>query len=120
MKIAIGCDKLGVDLKNKLISVFSEKGHEFTDFGVGSCEDVDYPEIGKAVAEAVADKKFDRGILICGTGIGMCITANKVKGAYAAVCHDLYSTQRSILSNNANIMCMGALVIGPATAEALT
>lgn len=120
MKIAIGCDKLGVDLKNKLISKFSELGHEFTDFGVGPDEDIDYPNIGQAVAEAVAQKKFDRGILICGTGIGMCITANKIKGAYAAVCHDLYSTQRSILSNNANIMCMGALVIGPATAEALT
>ncbi|MGI6150976.1 MAG: ribose 5-phosphate isomerase B [Christensenellales bacterium] len=120
MKIAIGCDKLGIDLKNLLISVFSEKGHEFTDFGVGPSEDIDYPDIGKEVAAAVAEKKFDRGILICGTGIGMCITANKVKGAYAAVCHDLYSTQRSILSNNANIMCIGALVVGPATAQALT
>jgi len=120
MKIAIGCDKLGVDIKNNLIKIFSEKGHEFTDFGVGPCEDIDYPVVGAKVAKAVAAGEFDRGILICGTGIGMCITANKVKGAYAAVCHDLYSTQRSILSNNANIMCMGALVIGPANAEALT
>lgn len=120
MKIAIGCDELGVNLKNKLISKFSEQGHEFTDFGVGPDDKIDYPDIGFEVATAVAAGKFDRGILICGTGIGMNITANKVKGAYAAVCHDVYSTQRSILSNNANIMCMGAIVIGTATAETLT
>lgn len=119
MKIAIGCDNLGIDLKNRLISLFSEKGHEFKDFGVGPDQTTDYPDIGEAVAKAVSAGEVDRGILICGTGIGMCITANKVKGAYAAVCHDVYSTQRSILSNNANIMCMGAIVIGPATAETL-
>lgn len=120
MKIAIGCDELGIDFKNRLISKFTEQGHEFTDFGVGPDDKIDYPDIGFEVATAVAAKKFDRGILICGTGIGMSITANKVKGAYAAVCHDVYSTQRSILSNNANIMCMGAIVIGSATAETLT
>lgn len=119
MKIAIGCDKLAVDMKQSIIEAFTKKGHEFVDFGVRPGEDVDYPEIGEKVASEVADGTFERGILICGTGIGMAISANKVPGIRAAVCHDVYSTERSILSNNANILCMGALVIGPATASAL-
>ena len=89
------------------------------DFGCYTADAVDYPEYGEIVARAVAAGEFERGILICGTGIGMSITANKVKGCYAAVCHDIYSTERSILSNDCNIMCMGALVIGPATATTL-
>lgn len=119
MIIAIGSDNLGSELKKQIIEEFSKKGHTFKDFGSyeeGSC---DYPDIAVKVADAIANEEFDRGILICGTGIGMAIAANKVKGVYAAVCHDIYSTQRSILSNNINIMCMGALVIGSATAKAL-
>lgn len=119
MKIAIGSDNLGNDLKKLLIDEFAKKGHTFKDFGSyeeGTC---DYPDVAVKVADAIAEKKFDRGILICGTGIGMAIAANKVKGVYAAVCHDIYSTQRSILSNNANVMCMGAIVIGTATAKTL-
>lgn len=119
MKIAIGCDKLAVDMKQGIIEAFAKKVHEFTDFGVKPGEDVDYPEIGEKVASEVAAGKFERGILLCGTGIGMAISANKVPGIRAAVCHDVYSTERSILSNDANILCMGALVIGPATANAL-
>lgn len=119
MKIAIGCDNLALKLKMEIIAKFTEKGYEFEDFGCHDESPMDYPDVGLEVARAVASGKFERGILICGTGIGMAITANKVKGCYAAVCHDLYSTERSILSNNANIMCMGALVIGPATAAAM-
>ncbi|SCP98421.1 RpiB/LacA/LacB family sugar-phosphate isomerase [Anaerobium acetethylicum] len=119
MKIAIGCDNLAMDLKNKVIEEFTKRGHTFVDMGCNGNDSVDYPEIGEKVADAVAAGDFERGILICGTGIGMSITANKVPGVFAAVCHDIYSTERSILSNNAQIMCMGALVIGPSTAITL-
>jgi len=116
MKIAIGCDKLGLEFKKEFIKKLESGCHFIYDMGVMDGEDLDYPVIGAKVAEAVAYGRADRGILICGTGIGMCITANKTRGVYAAVCHDLYSTQRSILSNNANVMCIGALVVGKATA----
>jgi len=119
MVIAIGCDNLALDLKNKIIEEFSKKGYEFEDFGTYDKEPVDYPDIAYKVATQIAEGKFERGILICGTGIGMAISANKVKGVYAAVCHDVYSTERSILSNNIQIMCLGALVVGPATAISL-
>ena len=113
MKVAIGCDELGLELKKQITALLECKGHKVCDFGVREGEMVDYPETGYAAAHAVALGECERGILICGTGIGMAMTANKVKGIRAAVCHDVYSTQRSILSNNAQIMCMGALVIAP-------
>ena len=123
MKIAIGSDSLGQELKQKLIKEFSSKGYEFEDFGVYPADGMppkeDYPDIAFRVATAIREGNFQRGVLICGTGIGMSISANKVKGVYAAVCHDLYSTERSILSNNVQILCMGALVIGPSSAIAL-
>ncbi len=117
--IAIGCDNLGLDLKNKVIEEFTKKGYEFQDFGTYDKNPMDYPDIAYKVATEVAKGKFERGVLICGTGIGMAISANKVKGAYAAVCHDLYSTERSILSNNIQIACFGALVVGPSTVISL-
>ncbi len=120
MIIAIGSDQWGFDFKQMLIKEFTAKGHEFVDVGAYNTDEIDYPDIAYAVAQKVSKKECERGILICGTGIGMALTANKVKGAYAAVCHDVYSTERSILSNNANIMCMGAQVIGSKTAYSLT
>lgn len=120
MDIAIGCDKLAVGMKERLIEVFGKKGHTFTDMGVFPGEDVDYPEIAEKVAGAVASGGYARGILLCGTGIGMAMSANKVPGIRAAVCHDIYSAERSILSNNAHVLCLGALIIGQATAEAVT
>jgi ribose 5-phosphate isomerase B len=116
MKIAIGCDELAYDMKKEIIRRFSLEGVEFVDFGVNQNEKADYPDVAVLVTTALKNHEADRAILICGTGIGMCISANKVSGIYAAVCHDLYSTQRSILSNDINVMCMGALVIGIATA----
>ena len=116
MKIAIGCDELAYDMKKEIIRRFTLEGIEFVDFGVDSSEKADYPDIAVLVTTALKNHEADRAILICGTGIGMCISANKVSGIYAAVCHDLYSTQRSVLSNDINVMCMGALVIGIATA----
>lgn len=119
MKISIGCDELGIELKDMIIDSFSKKGHEFYDIGVLAGEKVNYPSVAYNAVKQITEGDCERCILICGTGIGMALTANKIYGAYAAVCHDVYSTERSILSNNANTMCMGALVIGTKTAETL-
>lgn len=114
MKLALGCDEAAYDLKTTIMEYIKAKHNdiEVTDFGVGKNEAVMYPDIAYTVADAVAKGRFERGILMCGTGIGMAICANKVPGIRAAVCHDPYSTERSRKSNDAQIMCMGARVIG--------
>lgn len=112
MKIAIGCDEAAYNLKVELIEHLEEKGIEYVDFGANKGESVLYPDVAQKVAVEVASGKFERGILVCGTGIGMAITANKVPGIRAAVCHDPFSTERSRKSNDAQIMCMGERVIG--------
>lgn len=109
MRIAIGCDHRGGDLKKSVIKLVSAAGHSFEDFGCLATEPVDYPDIARIVAEAVAGGNFDRGILICDTGIGMCIAANKVKGIRAALCHDAFTARRARLHNDANILCLGAV-----------
>lgn len=119
MKIAIGCDEIAIDMKNNLIEVLEERNIEYEDFGVKTKQPVDYPDIAAAVTGKVQDDSFDRGILVCGTGIGMAISANKFKGIRAACCHDLYSTQRSILSNDCQVITFGSLVIGINTAVEL-
>lgn len=119
MKIAIGCDEMGFELKQVLIARLKEKNIEFTDFGSFENEKVLYPSIAEKVALEVKNNDYDRGILICGTGIGMAITANKIHGIRAAQIHDSYSAERARKSNNAHIMTMGALVIGPSLAVSL-
>ncbi len=119
MKIAIGCDEAGCGLKHIIIDLLQKEGIEVTDEGCRDDEVVLYPNIAEKVANIVADGKADRGILICGTGIGMAMAANKVKGIRAAVCHDSFSTERSRKSNDAQIMCMGARIIGPELAKML-
>jgi ribose 5-phosphate isomerase B len=116
MKIAIGCDPNATGLKETIKRHLNDLGYEWEDYG---SNDPIYANVALTVAEAVASGKHQRGILICGTGIGMCIAANKVSGAYAALCSDAYSTERSRKSNNANIMTMGAQVIGPELAKTL-
>lgn len=108
MRIAIGCDHHGLSLKKSIIEWATPDGHTFKDFGTYTTDPVDYPDIAKRVAEAVAKGDFDRGILICGTGIGMCIAANKVKGIRAAQCYDTFCAVRSRQHNDANILCLGA------------
>jgi ribose 5-phosphate isomerase B len=115
-KIAIGCDPNAAELKAVVMQQLTDLGYEYEDYG---SEDPIYANVAIKVAEQVAAGVHDRGILICGTGIGMCITANKVPGAYAALCSDAYSTERSIKSNNANIMTMGSQVTGPELAKSL-
>ena len=119
MKIAIGCDYNAIDLKNALIEVLRNKNIEYADFGVNTPDPVDYPDIAAKVAVEVQNGNFERGILVCGTGIGMAICANKFDGIRAAVCHDIYSTQRSILSNDCQILAMGSLIIGKSVAQEL-
>jgi ribose 5-phosphate isomerase B len=115
-KIAIGSDPNASHLKEVIETHLTELGYEYEDYG---SDDPIYANVAFKVAEAVASGKHDRGILLCGTGIGMCISANKVPGAYAALCADPYSTERSRKSNNANIMTMGAQVVGPELAKTL-
>jgi len=116
VKIAIGCDHAGVDLKRTLLdSVLKE--HEVADVGTNSKESVDYPDTAKLVAHAVACGEVERGILICGTGIGMAMAAGKVKGIRAARCSEPYSAEMSRRHNNANVLCFGARVIGSGMAE---
>jgi len=115
-KIAIGCDPNAAGLKEVVKQHLTDLGFEYEDYG---SDDPIYANVAIKVAEQVAAGVHERGILICGTGIGMCITANKVPGAYAALCADAYSTERSIKSNNANIMTMGSQVTGPELAKSL-
>ncbi|MCC7353105.1 MAG: ribose 5-phosphate isomerase B [Anaerolineae bacterium] len=120
MKLAIGCDEAGLDLKNIIVQYLKQQTAvpvEVADYGVFTPDPVDYPDIAVQVAEAVACEEVERGILICGTGIGMCITANKVPGVRAALCHDVYSAERARKSNDAQVLTMGARVIGPEAAK---
>lgn len=119
MKIAIGCDQNGYALKLQLMEFLKEKNIEYVDFGSNEGETVYYPNVALKVGEEVANGSFDRGILICGTGIGMAITANKVPGIRAAVCHDIYSAERAQKSNNAQIATFGAEIVGPSLAKYL-
>ncbi len=119
MKLAIGCDEAGFYLKEEVKRYLEEKGHEVADVGVYNTNPTLYPDIAVAAATKVKEGECERGILICGTGIGMAMTACKVPGIRAAVCHDSFSTTRSVLSNNAQVMCMGARVIGNELAKML-
>ncbi|TJX13394.1 ribose 5-phosphate isomerase B [Tissierella creatinini] len=112
MKIGIGSDHGGFELKEEIKKYLEEEGVEFVDFGTNSSDSVDYPDYGKSVAEAIVDKVVDRGIVICGTGIGISIAANKVKGIRCALCSDTYSARMSRQHNNANMLALGARVLG--------
>ena len=108
LRIAIGCDHKGLNTKQFIISLIDKKGHTYQDFGCHTTESVDYPDIAQKVAEAVANGSAEPGILICSTGIGMSIAANKVKGIRAALCHGASSAHCARQHNDANILCLGA------------
>jgi ribose 5-phosphate isomerase B len=110
--IAIGCDHAGFCLKESLVEDLKACGYDVQDYGAFSTDSVDYPDIARAVAEAIASGQFGNGILICGTGIGMSIAANKIKGIRAAACSEPYSARMAKLHNDANIICMGSRVVG--------
>lgn len=107
MRIALGCDHRGLELKQAIIGLLDELGHDYQDFGGYSTDPVDYPDIAKQVAEAVASGEFDQGILICSSGIGMSIAANKVRGIRAALCCTTFGAERARRHNDANVLCLG-------------
>ena len=117
MKLVLGADHGGFELKENIKEYLKEEGIEFTDYGTLTGDRCDYPDVAKKVAEAIADGTFDRGILFCGTGIGIGIAANKVHGIRAALCHDTFSAEFCRRHNDANILTMGGRVIGPAWLE---
>lgn len=119
MKLAIDCDDAGVELKRVVVNHLRFLGVEVEDLNLLGRERVDYPDIAYNLARRVADRDYDRGILICGTGLGMCMVANKVEGVYAGVCHDVYSAERLRKSNDAQILTLGARVVGPELAKCI-
>ena len=112
MRIAIGADHGGFVLKQNLLEHLSEKGFEVLDFGTDSSDSVDYPDIAELVGKAIQEGNADRGILVCGSGVGMCISANKMKGIYAGMCHDAYSARQGVEHDGMNVLCLGGRVIG--------
>lgn len=116
MKIALGSDHGGYKLKNEIISFLKENRYEIKDFGTYSTESCDYPDFAEKVAEAVVSKEFDFGILVCGTGIGISISANKIPGVRAALCSDTFSAHATREHNDANILALGERVVGPGLA----
>lgn len=119
MKIAIGADHGGFSLKEIIRENLEKKGYEIKDFGTYSADSVDYPDIAKVVSKEVSEKNYDFGILVCGTGIGMSMAANKVHGIRAAVVSDVFSARATKEHNNANIICLGERVLGPGLAMLL-
>jgi len=106
MRIALGCDHRGFKLKQTIMEFLQKSGYSYHDFGCYNTESVDYPDFAQEVANAVASGKFDHGILICSTGIGMSIVANKIRGIRAALCHDTFTAKRARLHNDANVLCL--------------
>ena len=112
MRIAIGCDHAGYLLKEIAIDVVRSEGHEPVDFGTDSNVSVDYADYAVKVCKSIQDEFASRGILICGSGVGICIAAGKMKGIYAAVCHDTYSAHQGVEHDHMNVLCIGGRVIG--------
>jgi ribose 5-phosphate isomerase B len=117
MRIAIGCDHRGLNLKGAIIELLSQLGHDCEDFGCYDTTSVDYPDIARQAAQALTQGRVQHAILICGTGIGMSIAANKVRGIRAARCQDTFSARRSRAHNDANVLCLGEEVVGEGLAK---
>ncbi|MFZ1042275.1 MAG: ribose 5-phosphate isomerase B [Anaerolineales bacterium] len=119
MKVAIGFDHAGFPLKQTVLETLIEAGHEPMDMGTNSAEPVDFPDFAEKVGRTIQSGNAERGIIICGSGIGACIAANKMKGVYASICHDTYSAAQGVRHDNMNVLCLGGRVIGPELAKAL-
>ena len=117
MKIAIGADHGGFYLKGTIASFLKQLGHEVIDVGTDSDAPVDYPDYARAVSREVLDNGAERGILICGSGVGACVAANKIPGIRAAICHDSFSARQGVEDDNVNVLCLGARIIGPELAK---
>lgn len=119
MKIAVGCDHAGFPLKQIVLDAIRAAGHEPIDFGTDSAEPVDFPDFTEKVGRSIQNGEAERGVLVCGSGVGACIAANKMKGVYASICHDTYSAAQGVLHDDMNVLCLGGRVIGPELAKAL-
>jgi ribose 5-phosphate isomerase B len=119
MKIAVGFDHAGFPLKQVVLDAVREAGHEPIDLGTNSAESVDFPDFTEAVGRAIQNGEAERGIICCGSGVGACIAANKMKGVYASICHDTYSAAQGVMHDDMNVLCLGGRVIGPELAKVL-
>jgi ribose 5-phosphate isomerase B len=119
MKIAVGFDHAGFPLKQVVLEAVRTAGHEPIDLGTNSSDPVDFPDFAEKVGRAIQTGEAERGILVCGSGIGACIAANKMKGVYASICHDTYSAAQGVLHDDMNVLCLGGRVIGPELAKTL-
>ena len=113
MKIAVACDHAGYPLKNVVLEAVRSAGHEVVDLGTNSTQAVDYPDYAEKLGDAIRSGEAERGILLCGSGVGACIAANKMQGIYAAICHDTYSAHQGVEHDEMNVLCLGARIIGP-------
>ncbi len=114
MRVAVAVDHAGFPLKDEVIRAVQDAGHEPLDLGAFTTEPVDYPDCAQKIGQAILDGNAERGVFVCGSGIGASIAANKIKGIYAAVCHDIYSAHQGVEHDNMNVLCLGARIIGPA------
>ena len=112
MKIAIACDHAGFPLKDTILDVIHAAGHEPLDLGAFNTDPVDYPDYAEKLGKAIQAGEAERGILLCGSGVGACIAANKMKGIYAGVCHDTYSAHQGVEHDDMNVLCLGARILG--------
>ena len=119
MKIAIACDHAGFPLKAVVLEAVRAAGHEPIDLGTDSDEPIDFPDLTLKLGHAIQNGEAERGIIICGSGIGACIAANKMKGIWASICHDTYSAAQGVVHDNMNVLCLGGRVIGPELAKVL-
>jgi len=112
MRIIVGGDHAGFPLKGTIVAALREWGHEVEDVGTHTGEPIDFPIVARRVCDPLRSGKFDRGVMVCGTGIGACMAANKIPGIRAALCHDVYSAHQSVEHDNANVICLGAQIVG--------
>jgi ribose 5-phosphate isomerase B len=119
MKVAVGFDHAGFPLKQITLQAVRDAGHDPIDLGTDSAEPVDFPDFTEKVGRAIQNGEAERGILVCGSGVGACIAANKMKGVYGSICHDTYSAAQGVLHDDMNVLCLGGRVIGPELAKVL-
>jgi ribose 5-phosphate isomerase B len=119
MKVVVGFDHAGFPLKEIVLAAVRDAGHEVIDVGTNNAEPVDFPDIAEKLGRAIQSGEAERGILCCGSGVGACIAANKMKGVWASICHDTYSAAQGVMHDDMNVLCLGGRVIGPELAKAL-
>ena len=113
MKVAVACDHAGFPLKHVVLEAVRAAGHEAIDLGTDSTKAVDYPDFSEKLGETIQSGVAERGVLLCGSGVGACIAADKMKGVYAAICHDTYSAHQGVEHDDMNVLCMGSRIVGP-------